>query len=906
VKVPILTPDQRVRVFVSSTLGELAAERQAVRRAVERLQLLPVMFELGARPHPPRELYRAYLAQSHVFLGVYWERYGWVAPGEDVSGLEDEYRLCGDLPRLVYVKEPAPGREPRLRELLSRIQDDDRVSYKPFGSPRQLAQLVARDLAVLLSERFRMPVQAAAASPAERRGLLPQMPTSFVGRDRERAALGHLIEQQRLVTVVGPGGVGKTRLAVETARQVAGPFDGGVALVELAGVTPDRAEIGVPRAVLHALGLLEDVAPGRTADDTDLVTQALRGPPTLLLLDSCEHLLDAVASLVSRIVGECPQLHVLTTSREALDVTGERLVPVGPLASDPAVRLFAHRAAALRPGFAITADNHASIEEICRRLDGLPLAIELAAARITALPPAEIARRLEDRFRLLGAVRRGAQPRQQTLRATVDWSYSLLSEPERQVFARLGVFAGGIPLDGAEAVCGAGDVDPLDVLDLVARLVDKSLVVAEYDEAGSPRFRMLETLRTYALERLDSSGTSADARLRHAAYVAGLAEAAWVGVRGPQQANWFARLDREHDNIRAALDWAAQHDASVAQRIAGYLGWFWWVRNDWSDGERWLRRALDAPGMSSPPLTVRTRAMLALLLHDQSRFDSAEQAAREALAEAQEAGGEPLWLARLVLAVVVGRRGDLDQAVDLLDRAEADGDAWGGAACDLVRAQLLADTDRIAMRVAADRAVDRFTALGDRWGELNPRLQLALDSQKHGDTAAAADHYSRCLEIVRELALPSYETVFAILALGADALQPQQYAAGEVVVRQGDEADSFYIVTDGQLDVSVDRPGGAATVINRLRRGDYFGEIALLRGGRRTANVRVSAEAPAEVMALDRTTFERLLAESEVARSDVERVLRVRAERSVAAVEPSGHGPGSGGSPLVDEPEADP
>ena len=207
------------------------------------------------------------------------------------------------------------------------------------------------------------------------------------------------------------------------------------------------------------------------------------------------------------------------------------------------------------------------------------------------------------------------------------------------------------------------------------------------------------------------------------------------------------------------------------------------------------------------------------------------------------------------------------------------------------------------MRVAADRAVDRFTALGDRWGELNPRMQLALDSQKHGDTAAAADHYSRCLEIARELALPSYETVFAILALGANRLQPQRYAAGEVIVRQGDEADSFYIVTDGRLDVIVDRPGGAATVINRLRRGDYFGEIALLRGGRRTATVRVSAEAPADVMALDRTTLEQLLAESEVARSDVERVLRVRAERSVAGVEPSRHGPRSGESPLVDEPE---
>jgi hypothetical protein len=456
VDVPILTPDQRVRVFVSSTLGELAPERQAVRRAVERLQLLPVMFELGARPHPPRQLYRAYLAQSHLFLGIYWQRYGWLAPGEEVSGLEDEYRLCGNLPRLVYVKEPAPGREPRLRALLERIRDDDLASYKSFESPRELAQLVARDLAVLLSERFRAPAEAVSTtSTAERRKPLPRVPNSFVGRDRERAALARLVIQQRVVTVVGPGGVGKTRLAIEAAQQAAGRFDGRVSLVELASVDPDRAAVDVPRAVVHALGLVDDIAQGRMTDDTAMVSQALRGPPTLLLLDNCEHVLSAAAGLVGRIVAECPQAHVLATGREGLDVAGERLVPVAPLPAKAAVRLFVDRARALRQAFGITAENRPAVEEICRRLDGLPLAIELAAARITTLPPAEIARRLDDRFRLLGAARRSAEPRQQTLRAMVDWSYSLLPERQQQVFARLGVFAGGIPLDGAEAVCAA-------------------------------------------------------------------------------------------------------------------------------------------------------------------------------------------------------------------------------------------------------------------------------------------------------------------------------------------------------------------------------------------------------------------------------------------------------------------
>jgi predicted ATPase len=899
VDVPILTPDQRVRVFVSSTLEELAHERQAVRRAVERLQLVPVMFELGARPYPPRRLYRAYLAQSHVFLGIYWQKYGWVAPDEEVSGVEDEYQLCGDLPRLVYVKEPAPHRDSRLKQLLDRIMDDGNASFKIFRSARELNHLVAHDLAILLSERFRAPAPAASVGTAGRRNPLPEVPNSFVGRDRERSALAQLMRRQRLVTVVGPGGVGKTRLAMEAAGQAAGRFRGRVSVVELATVAPDRAGVEVPQSVVRALNLLEDSAQGRRADHTALVTQALRGAPTLLVLDNCEHVLEAVAVLVGRIVAECPSAHVLATGREALEVAGERLVPVAPLSADAAVQLFADRAATLRPGFALTARNRPTIQEICRRLDGLPLAIELAAAWITTLPPEEIARRLDDRFRLLGTARGHAQPRHQSLRAMVDWSYSLLSDRERRVFARLSVFAGGIPLDGAEEVCAAGDVNPLDVLDLVARLVGKSLVVSDYDDEGSPRFRMLETLRQYAQGRLDDSGTTEDARIHHATFVADLAESAWLGMRGPDQESWFGRLDREHDNIRGALDWAVRHDASIAQRIAGNLGWFWWLRSDWVEGERWLHGALGAPGSSSPALTARTRAMHALLLQDKGQIASATEAARQALADALEAGGEPLWLARLILAAVVGRAGDLHQAFDLLQAAEAGGDRWVNAVSDLIRAQLLSTTDREAMRAAANRAISAFTSLGDRWGELNPRLQLALDSQQHGDAATAVEHYGRCLQIARELALPSYETVFVILASASADLQPQRYAAGQVIVRQGDEADAFYIITDGQLDVLVDQPDDPPLPVNRLRRGEYFGEIALLRGGRRTATVRVSTDAPAEALALDRATFDRLLAESETARNDVERVLSVR---GVGPLSPSN--PPASGSADVDFPYA--
>jgi predicted ATPase len=773
VDVPILTPDQRVRVFVSSTLGELAPERAAVRRAVERLHLLPVMFELGARPHPPRQLYRAYLAQSHVFLGIYWERYGWVAPGEDVSGLEDEYRLCGDMPRLVYVKEPAPRREPRLTELLARIQDDDRAAYKHFSSPRELAQLVARDLAVLLSERFATAtaeVPGPAVASRAPRPALPDPPTSFVGRDRELEQLGRLVTDHRVVSLVGPGGTGKTRLAVEAARRVRRSFHGRVALVELAAIGPEGATENVPRAAVDALGLVDVPSDGVVRDATALLVRALRSPRTLLVFDNCEHVLDAAAALVARIVADCPGARVLATSREPLAVPGETAVPVAPLDEAAAVRLFAERAAAVRPGFTVTPDNRGGVEEICRRLDGLPLAIELAAARIKVLPPDEIARRLDDRFRLLRAGPRTVEPRQQTLQAMVDWSYALLSTSEQQVFTRLGVCAGGISLDGAELICSGGSVDSLDVLDLVGRLVDKSLVLADHAEGGTPRFRLLETLRAYAVDRLRDGEEWEDAHRRHAEYIADLAEAAWIGLRGPDQSEWFARLDLEHDNVRAALGWAVGRDATLAHRVAAHLGWFWWLRGHAEEGENWLRAALDTPGHPPPPLAARARAMLALLLGERGQPAAAEKTAREALSDAQNADGEPLTLARLILALTLGRRGEFDEASELLDLAEAHDDMWGQAASDVVRAALLAALDRSALRPVASRAVDRFAAIGDRWGELDPRMMLAIDAEQHGDSDAAAAHYKRNLEISRELGLRSYEAM-ALTHLGNLALR---------------------------------------------------------------------------------------------------------------------------------------
>src|SRR5215471_9571803 len=544
--IAIRTPDQRVRVFVSSTLTELAAERRAVRDAVTRLRLVPVMFELGARPHPPRSVYQAYLAQSQVFVGIYWQSYGWVAPGEQISGLEDEYQLSAGLPRLLYVKSPSPDRERRLTELLARIQDEGGVSYQHFSAAAELQQLVENDLAVLLSEQFEVARSGSGApDDAGLSGVLPAPVTPLVGREREAAAAEELVvhEGVRLVTLTGPGGVGKSRLAVEAARRLGPRFADGVRFVELAAVR--SADLVAP-AIATGLGL--NTSAGRLITDLESYLRARR---LLLVLDNFEQVLGA-APLLAGLLGAAPGLVVLVTSRAVLRLSGEHEFPVPPLpvppagaAPDPAdlqryasVGLFAQRAHAAAPGFEMTRGNAEAVAEICRRLDGLPLAIELAAARVRLLPPRTLVSRLGQRFTLLTGGARDLPERQRALRNTLDWSFGLLSAGEQAMFARLGVFAGSFGLPGVEAVCGDVSGASLDlgpggpVIDTLGSLVDSSLVQTEA-RGGEARFGLLETIREYALERLGDSGGWGEAHDRHAAYFLALAEPAEAELQSP-------------------------------------------------------------------------------------------------------------------------------------------------------------------------------------------------------------------------------------------------------------------------------------------------------------------------------------------------------------------------------------
>jgi predicted ATPase len=561
----ILTPDQRPRVFVSSTLQELAVERAAARAAVEALRLIPVMFELGARPHPARALYRAYLAQSHVFVGLYYERYGWVAPGEDVSGLEDEYRLSKGLPRLVYLKAPAPGREPGLKDLVGRIRDDDTVAYKSFSSAEELEHLLRDDLAVLLSERFLLPAAAAHATDAApaagaiRGTPVPRPLSSLVGRDQEVAAVGDLLAAgARLVTVVGPGGIGKTRVAIEAAHRVSSHGSTALSFVSLEGVD-DPAAVLPQVAASIGLGLDGGVPP------VDALTAAFADRPVLLVIDNFEQAQPAAPDL-ARLLGQCPGITSLVTSRVPLKIRGEHLVPVGPLglpaAGDrasfreaAAVRLFVERARAVRPGFTLDDPRDADATvELCRRLDGIPLALELAAARSAVLTPRALLDHVGTALDLTAGTA-DLPARQRTLRDTLAWSQQLLSPTQSALLARLSMFLGPWTLAEAEAVA---DPSGGDVVDDLAGLVENNLAAPAPDAPGEPRFRLYELVRTFAAELLqDPAREHAEA-----AYVAHLTRQASDlsdRIRSQERHRWQAEFRLVWPDLRRAWQLALAH-----------------------------------------------------------------------------------------------------------------------------------------------------------------------------------------------------------------------------------------------------------------------------------------------------------------------------------------------------------
>ncbi|HEX2421370.1 MAG TPA: AAA family ATPase, partial [Acidimicrobiia bacterium] len=500
---------------------------------------------------------------------------------------------------------------------------------------------------------------------------LPSQVTSFVGRTEELEEAMKLSKGSRLLTVTGVGGSGKTRLALQVATSVCDDYRDGVWLVELA---PVAEEEGVIRAMAATLGIGDQ--PGQSLAES--VIDYVRSRQLLLILDNCEHLLDTVARIAQQLLAAAAALTILATSREMLGVSGE--VPYQlrsmsfPGSGDPpevvsrfdAVRLFSARAEAVRPGFRISSENAQAVASLCARLDGMPLAIELAAARLRMLSPEQIASRLDDRFRLLTGGSRTALPRQQTLQAAIDWSYDLLSPHERVLFNRLAVFQGGFTLEAVEVVCGQPPLDPNDVLDLLSHLVDKSLVVTTEGPEGV-RYRTLETLRQYGRERLAETGDVDSMREAHAGYFRALAETALPHLRGPDETIWLNRLEVDHDNLRQVLRWSIDSNrADVAQGLAGTLYRFWMIRHHSEEGRDWLEQAvaMEPSGKVSWGRAHLGAGTLASLHGD---LEVARNRLEEAVAALREGDDQDLTLAAVHnLAMVALNLGDHDLGQQLV------------------------------------------------------------------------------------------------------------------------------------------------------------------------------------------------------------------------------------------------
>jgi predicted ATPase len=665
----------------------------------------------------------------------------------------------------------------------------------------------------------------------------------LIGREPLLADITERLGRTRLVTLVGAGGAGKTSLA----RTIA--YRAGAAL--FAELAPVGAQ-AVDAEVLTAVGGRDLMLTERTRrptdrrDDRTRLLDTLGDRRALLVLDNCEHVIDSAADLSAALLAACPNLTILATSREPLGVPGEARLSVGPLPVPPphtadgrlsgyaAMELLLERGRVARPNLGDRGPDGAALAEICRRLDGIPLALELAAARFNVLTPRQVADRLDDRFKLLTTGARTALPRQQTLRAVVDWSWDLLDADERVVLCVLALFSGGTVLEDLEAVAGR------DALDEVGRLVAKSLVEAAADDGGTMRFRLLETIREYALARVaagECGWTVEEARGRHARYFAGLARRADPELRGPDQMHWLARLDAEEDNLRAALAWSLEsQDAETALRLCAGLGWYWSLRAQRRQGGVAFGPAVEladragiAPSMED---FARTLAFHAISMFDGGlAVDQGWEALNRAQAAYRDLGGYHTIAAGLEVAVAMFAMETLPDVLDrVCARCEAHGDDWGLAALWMMRAKVGSDGDPDQGERFALRAMELFEGCGDRWGMAECAAALGMVESLRGEHAAALAAYATGIHLARELG-----------AVGDETLLLVQSAQEHEFLGAAAEADRLL---DAAESISRDhRLGGESALLIALARSDLFrrrGDLDL--AGRWLARGRAQAE----------------------------------------------------------------
>ena len=617
-------------------------------------------------------------------------------------------------------------------------------------------------------------LRAVEPAEAERDPRVPERPphnltselSSFVGREKELPEVRRLLENNRLLTLTGPGGCGKTRLALAAASELIERFEDGVWMVELAPLADPSL---VPQAVASAPGVREQ--PGHPLTET--LSDYLASKKVLLILDNCEHLVGACAELAESLLRSCPELRVLATSREALGIAGEVVRPVPSLSLPDlrrmpntdslsryeSARLFVERTEAVKPTFALTEQNAPSVAKICYRLDGIPLAIELAAARTKVLSVEEISERLDDCFGLLTVGSRTALPRHRTLHATMDWSHDLLSEQERALFHRLSVFTGDFTLEAAELVCAGEDLQKEEVLNLLSHLVDKSLVlVAEQD--GEARYRLLETVRQYGWEKLSDLGEEGQHRERHAGHFLKLAEEAESELKGEGQVAWLERLEQEHDNLRAALRWLlGRGESDKAARLGWALWLFWWIRGHFAEGRRSMEQAVSVEGSVAMPASAQAKALYVegTMACGQGDQRSAEVLLEESAALFRELGdrrGVAYALGSAAVVAITQERFERaivcsEEATELFLEV---GDKWGAApmlGCSAVG--WLNGGDHRRARSLAERGLELCRETGDKHGTSIALLTLAGVAQAERDYERARDLFEEGLTVSAEL-----------------------------------------------------------------------------------------------------------------------------------------------------------